>query len=59
MSIDPVEGHFGNWIGVVVWIVLFGLFLAFIPFYKKSHIKPAAPTWPSSWPLRSRCSACR
>lgn len=41
MSIDPVEGHFGNWIGVAVWTVVFLLFLAFLPFYKKSQRKPA------------------
>ncbi len=41
MSIDPVNNHFGNWIGVVLWTVIFILFLAFIPFYKKSQRKPA------------------
>lgn len=42
MSIDPVAGHFGNWFGVVLWAVVFILFLAFIPFYKKSQRKPAS-----------------
>jgi protein-S-isoprenylcysteine O-methyltransferase Ste14 len=41
MSIDPVEGHFGNWFGMLVWFLAFILFLAFIPFYKKSQRKPA------------------
>ena len=41
MSIDPVEGHFGNWIGFAIWTVVFLLFLAFLPFYKKSQRKPA------------------
>lgn len=41
MSIDPVTQHFGNWFGVALWTVLFLGFLAFIPFYKKSQIKPA------------------
>ncbi len=42
MSIDPVNNHFGNWIGVAIWLVVFLLFLAFIPFYKKSQRKPAS-----------------
>ena len=41
MSIDPVENHFGNWIGFALWTVIFLLFLAFLPFYKKSQRKPA------------------
>jgi methanethiol S-methyltransferase len=41
MSIDPVSHHFGQWIYAVIWAVVFILFLAFIPFYKKSQIKPA------------------
>lgn len=40
MSVDPVMDHMGNWIGVVLWIVLFGVFLLFTPFYKKSGVKP-------------------
>lgn len=39
---DPVQNHFGNWIGVVLWIVVFGLFLLFTPFYKKSQRKPSS-----------------
>jgi protein-S-isoprenylcysteine O-methyltransferase Ste14 len=39
---DPVEGHFGQWWAVIAWVVLFGLFLAFVPFYKKSQRKPAS-----------------
>ena len=41
MSIDPVNGHFGQWIGAALWTIVFILFLAFIPFYKKSQRKPA------------------
>ncbi len=41
MSIDPAAGHFGNWIGFALWVVVFLLFLAFLPFYKKSQRKPA------------------
>ncbi|HEY3475231.1 MAG TPA: isoprenylcysteine carboxylmethyltransferase family protein [Anaerolineales bacterium] len=39
---DPVTNHFGNWVGVVLWIVVFGLFLLFTPFYKKSQRKPSS-----------------
>lgn len=39
--IDPVEGHFGNWVGVALWIVLYAVMLLFIPFYRKSERKPA------------------
>ncbi len=33
---------YGNWDLVIVWAVLFGLFLAFIPFHKKSQRRPAS-----------------
>lgn len=33
--------HFGHWKLVVIWIVLYSVFLLFIPFYKKSQVKPA------------------
>ena len=39
---DPAVNHFGNWVGVVIWIVMFGLFLLFTPFYKKSQRKPSS-----------------
>jgi protein-S-isoprenylcysteine O-methyltransferase Ste14 len=39
---DPAANHFGNWVGVVIWIVVFGLFLLFTPFYKKSQRKPVS-----------------
>src|SRR5512146_167023 len=41
MSIDPVTGHFGQWIAAALWVAIFILFLAFLPFYKKSQRKPA------------------
>ncbi len=41
MSIDPVLDHMGNWFGFALWTVVFLLFLAFLPFYKKSQRKPA------------------
>ncbi len=39
---DTVESHFGNWIAVGLWIVMYGVMLAFMPFYKKSKAKPAS-----------------
>ena len=39
---DPVFNHLGQWFNVVLWIVIFGVFLAFIPFYQKSQRKPAS-----------------
>lgn len=38
--IDPVRDHFGEWWAVAAWIVLFGVFMLFTPFYKKSGVKP-------------------
>lgn len=40
MNIDPVMSHMGNWGVGVAWVVLFGAFLFFTPFYKKSGVKP-------------------
>jgi protein-S-isoprenylcysteine O-methyltransferase Ste14 len=39
---DQTTGHFGQWWAVGLWIVLFAVFLGFIPFYKKSQRKPAS-----------------
>lgn len=39
---ETLESHFGNWIGVIIWIVLYGVMLAFVPFYKKSQVKPTS-----------------
>ncbi len=36
-----VASQFGEWWAVLIWIVIFGVFLLFVPFYKKSQIKPA------------------
>ena len=42
MVTDPVMDHMGNWGAVALWIVMYGLFLLTIPFYKKSQRKPAS-----------------
>ena len=34
--------HFGQWDTVIVWIVLFGFFIAFIPLQRKSQRRPAS-----------------
>lgn len=39
---DPVQGHLGQWGNVVLWIFMFGVFIAFTPFYKKSQRKPSS-----------------
>lgn len=33
---------YGNWMGVVTWVVLFASFIVFLPFNKKSTIKPTS-----------------
>ena len=37
---DPVQNHFGNWWGVLFFIVLYGVVLFFLPFYRKMDKKP-------------------
>ncbi len=39
---ENVWTHYGRWWAVFVWIVLYSLFIAFIPFYKKSQRRPAS-----------------
>ncbi|MBI5671337.1 MAG: isoprenylcysteine carboxylmethyltransferase family protein [Chloroflexi bacterium] len=39
---DTAVSHFNQWGYVIFWIILFGLFLFFTPFYKKSQRKPAS-----------------
>jgi methanethiol S-methyltransferase len=39
---DRVQDHLGQWFSVVLWIIMFVIFLAFLPFYKKSQRKPAS-----------------
>ena len=37
---DAAMAHYGNWFGVVVWVLIYGVFILFTPFYKKSQRKP-------------------
>ncbi len=41
-SIDPVLNHFGQWVAVAIWIVVYGLFILFLPFYRKSQRKSSS-----------------
>jgi protein-S-isoprenylcysteine O-methyltransferase Ste14 len=41
MVAENIWSHFGNWWAVALWIVIYGVFLLFVPFYKKSQIKPS------------------
>ena len=38
---ETLEGHFYQWGAVLFFVVLYGSFLLFIPFYKKMNRKPA------------------
>ena len=38
---EDVMSHFGMWEAVVIWIAIYGVFLLFIPFYKRSQWRPA------------------
>lgn len=42
MVAEDVWSHFGQWWAFGIWILFFGLFLFFTPFYKKSQIKPSS-----------------
>ena len=37
---DPLENHLNNWFGVLFFIVLYGVVLFFLPFYRKMDKKP-------------------
>mgnify|MGYP000227018890 CR=1 FL=1 len=39
---DPAENHYGMWAAMVIWILIYGAFLLFLPFYKKSQRKPSS-----------------
>lgn len=43
----PIEGilreySYGNWVMVAVWFVMFAVFVAFVPFHRKSQSKPSS-----------------
>lgn len=43
----PIEGilreySYGNWVMVAVWFVMFAVFIAFVPFRRKSQSKPSS-----------------
>ncbi|NHM13730.1 methyltransferase family protein [Xiamenia xianingshaonis] len=37
---ETALSHYGQWGAVVIWIIIYGVFLLFLPFYKKSQRKP-------------------
>ena len=39
---DPAVNHFNQWANMFVWIALYAIMLAFVPFYKKSQRKPSS-----------------
>jgi protein-S-isoprenylcysteine O-methyltransferase Ste14 len=39
---ETTMSHFGQWGLVIIWAILGLLFIAFVPFYKKSQRKPAS-----------------
>ncbi len=41
MVAEDIWSHFGMWWAVALWIIIYGVFLLFVPFYKKSQMKPS------------------
>lgn len=41
---ETTASHYGHWEAVLIWIAIYGVFLFFLPFYKKSRCKPTAAT---------------
>ncbi|MFZ5351677.1 MAG: methyltransferase family protein [Bacillota bacterium] len=39
---ETLMSHFGQWGAVLFFIIIYGIALAFVPFYKKSQRKPAS-----------------
>lgn len=37
---ESIQSHFHNWFGVLFFIILYGIVLFFIPFYKKMDTRP-------------------
>jgi len=42
MMNETALSHYGNWVAVAIWILIYGVFLFFLPFYRKSQRKPTA-----------------
>jgi protein-S-isoprenylcysteine O-methyltransferase Ste14 len=40
-EVSAFHQHFGDWASVVGWILIFGVFLAFLPFQRRSPWRPA------------------
>jgi protein-S-isoprenylcysteine O-methyltransferase Ste14 len=38
---EDVWSHFGRWWAVLIWMAIYGVFILFVPFYRKSQVKPA------------------
>ncbi len=41
MKVEGIDLLFGQWWAVALWVLVYGVFLAFLPFYKKSQLKPS------------------
>lgn len=39
---DAASDHFGNWAGMILFMIVFSVFVLFTPFYQKSQRKPAS-----------------
>ena len=39
---DPASAHFGQWGYAIIWVLLYAVMLAFVPFYRKAQRKPAS-----------------
>ena len=37
---ETLQSHFNNWFGVLFFVIVYGLVLLFVPFYKKMDTKP-------------------
>lgn len=42
MELEYIWDHYGMWGAVVIWVIIYAVFLAFVPFYQKSQRKPAS-----------------
>jgi hypothetical protein len=41
MVTEDVWSHFGMWWTAALWIIIYGVFLLLVPFYRKSLVKPS------------------